>query len=30
MARGDLYYIYKLIETINAYRGTAWTPDNRR
>jgi hypothetical protein len=26
MARGDLYYIHKLAETIKAYRGYAWQP----
>ena len=24
MARGDLYYVHKLVETINAYRGVKW------
>ena len=26
MERGDLYYIHKLVVTLNAYRGTRWVP----
>ncbi len=29
MARGDLYYIHKLAETIKAYRGVAWKGPSR-